>query len=144
MPVVGLSASEWFAIFTHVKKWVRNLSRAKNERKEESKEALRAVIKAVRETRLYLRDLREGGKKSIEKERELSMLWTNLSFDLKDLSLKKLADRCNSLGSYWADPDDFDEAFLDRAGNRLPDIEELAEASLKDLEKHQGSVVGPS
>jgi hypothetical protein len=79
--------------------------------------------------------LREGGEKSIEKQEELSMLWTELSFELKDLGLTKLADRCNMKGKYWADPTEFDADFLDRAGNRLSDIEELAEASLKDLEK---------
>ena len=136
MPVVGLSPSEWLAIITHVKKWVANLSRAKTERKKQSNKALRAVIKAVRQTKIYLRHLRDGGKKSIEKERKLSMLWTGLSFDLSDIGLKKLADRCDSMGSYWADPAEFDEAFLNRAGNRLPDIEKLAEASLKDLENN--------
>ena len=76
MPVVELGVSEWLTIITHVKKWVTNLLRAKSERKKQSKEALRAVIRAVRETTIYLRDLREGGQKSIKKERELSLLWT--------------------------------------------------------------------
>jgi hypothetical protein len=136
MPVVGLSASDWMTIFTHIKKWVTNLLRARTERKRQSKKALRAVIKAVRQTKPYLSMLRQGGKKSIDKEEKLSMLWTNLSFELKDLSLTKLADRCNIKGSYWADPTEFDEDFLDRAGNRLKDIEKLAEESLKDLENN--------
>jgi hypothetical protein len=64
MPVVELGVSEWLTIITHVKKWVTNLLRAKSERKKQSKEALRAVIKAVRETTIYLRILREEGQKS--------------------------------------------------------------------------------
>ena len=133
MPVVELGVSEWLTIITHVKKWVTNLLRAKSERKKQSKEALRAVIRAVRETTIYLRDLREGGKKSIKKERELSLLWTELSFKLDDLGLKKLANRCSLKGRYWADPAAFDKAFLNRADIRLSEIEKLAYASLKEL-----------
>lgn len=77
MPVVELGVSEWLTIITHIKKWVTNLLRAKSERKKQSKEALRAVIKAVRETTIYLRNLREGGKKSIDREKE------NCHFSLK-------------------------------------------------------------
>lgn len=133
MPVVELGVSEWLTIITHVKKWVTNLLRAKSERKKQSKEALRAVIRAVRETTIYLRDLREGGQKSIKKERELSLLWTELSFKLDDLGLKKLANRCSLKGRYWADPAAFDKAFLNRADIRLSEIEQLAYASLKEL-----------
>lgn len=121
-------------ILSHVKKWVTNLLRARTERKRQSKKALRAVIEAVRETKIYLRGLREGEEKSIKEEKKLSKLWTDLSFELKDLGLTKLADRCNIKGSYWADPTEFDKDFLDSAGNRLEDIEQLAEASLEALE----------
>lgn len=133
MPVVELGVSEWLTIITHVKKWVTNLLRAKSERKKQSKEALRAVIRAVRKTTIYLRNLREGGQKSIERERELSLLWTELSFKLEDLGLKKLANRCSLKGRYWADPAAFDKAFLNRAYIRLSEIEKLAYASLKEL-----------
>jgi len=133
MPVVALSVSEWWTIITHVKKWITNLSRAKSERKRQSKEALRAVIKAVRETTIYLRSLREGAKKSINKEKDLSLLWTELSFRVEDIGLKKLANRCSLKGRYWADPAVFDEAFLKNAAIRLSDIEILADTSLKGL-----------
>ena len=133
MPVVELGVSEWLTIITHVKKWVTNLLRAKSERKKQSKKALRAVIKAVRETTIYLRDLREGGQKSIDRERELSVLWTELSFKLEDLDLKKLAIRCSLKGRYWADPVAFNKAFLNQADIRLSEIEKLAHTSLKEL-----------
>lgn len=133
MPVAELGVNEWLTIITHIKKWVTNLLRAKSERKKQSKEALRAVIKAVRETTIYLRNLRVGNQKSLEKERELSLLWTELSFKLEDLGLKKLANRCSLKGRYWADPVAFNKTFLNRADIRLSDIEQLAHASLKDL-----------
>lgn len=133
MPVVELEVNEWLTIITHVKKWVTNLLRAKSERKKQSKEALRAVIRAVRETTIYLRNLREGGQKSIDRERELSLLWTELSFKLEDLGLKKLANRCSLKGRYWADPAAFNKTFLNRVEIRLVDIEQLAYASLKEF-----------
>ena len=113
MPAVLLSVSEWVTIITHVKKWVTNLVRAKSERKRQSKEALRAVIKAVRETTIYLRMLRDGRSQSIAIEKKLSLLWTELSFRIEDLELKKLANRCSILGRYWVDPAAFTKDFLD-------------------------------
>ncbi len=133
MPLVELSAKELLSIITHVKQWVVNLSRAKEQRKLESKKALRAVISVVRETTVYLRGLKEGHQKSIEKEERLSLSWTQLAFALEDLGLNKLASRCSIKGRYWANPADYDQDFLERAGMRLADIERMAQGSLKEL-----------
>jgi hypothetical protein len=133
MSISAISASEWLLIITHAKKWLTNLVRAKAERKKQSKAALRAVITAVRETTIYLRNFRENEVKSIDKERELSLLWTELSFKLKDIGLTELSNRCSLKGRYWADPAAFDEFFLERANIRLKDIERLAETSLSEF-----------
>lgn len=133
MPLAELSAKELLSIINHVKQWVGNLRRAKQQRKEESKKALRAVISAVRETTVYLRSLKEGGKKSIAKEERLSLKWTQLAFALEDLGLNKLAARCTIKGRYWANPAEFDPDLLERAGMRLSDIETLAQKSLQEL-----------
>jgi len=135
MPLAELSAKELLSIITHVKQWVGNLRRAKQQRKLESKQALRAVISVVRETTVYLRSLEEGREKSIEKEERLSLSWTQLAFALEDLELNKLASRCSIKGRYWANPADYDQNFLERAGMRLADIERMAQASLKELGK---------
>ncbi len=135
MPLIELSAKELLSIITHLKQWVGNLSRAKEQRKLESKKALRAVISVVRETTVYLRSLKEGHQKSIEKEERLSLSWTQLAFALEDLGLNKLASRCSIKGRYWANPADYDQDFLERAGMRLADIERMAQASLKELGK---------
>lgn len=136
MPVERVGLSEWIAIITHIKRWVTNLVRAKSERKKQSKEALRAVIKAVRETAIYLRILREGRPKSIARERKLSLLWTELSFRIEDLGLKKLASRCSIMGRYWADPTAFSIDLIQGTDiGPLVDIEKLAYASLKAQRK---------
>lgn len=135
MPLAELSAKELLSIITHVKQWVGNLRRAKQQRKLESKKALRAVISVVRETTVYLRSLKEGHPKSIDKEERLSLSWTQLAFELEDLGLNKLASRCSIKGRYWANPADYDRDFLERAGMRLADIERMAQSSLKELGK---------
>jgi hypothetical protein len=135
MAVTELGPKEWLFIISHVKQWVTNLRRAKRERKEESKEALRAVITAIRETTVYLRSLSEGHAKSFEKEERLALEWTELGFRLEDLGLDKLAKRCSIRGVHWANPDAFDDEFLDKAGARLEDIEKMARASLSDLRR---------
>ncbi len=135
MPLAELSAKELLSIITHLKQWVGNLRRAQVLRKQESKKALRAVISAVRETTVYLRGLKEGREKSIEKEERLSLKWTQLAFELEDLGLKKLASRCSLKGRYWADPSEYDQDFLERVGMRMADIERIAQSSLKELEK---------
>ena len=133
MPGIELTAVEWLGLLTHVKRWVSNLLRARKGRKAESKKALRSVIRAVRETEIYIRQLKEGGKKSIKTEKELSLLWTDLSFMLKDLKLEKLAKRCQIKGKYWADPSRYDSDFLNRAGTKLPEVERVALLALKEI-----------
>ena len=132
---MDITTTEWLSILAHLKKWVANLKRANKERKLQSKEALRSVITAVRETEVYMRKLREGGRKSIKTERKLSILWTNLAFKLEDLDLDKLAKRCQIKGRYWADSSKFSEQFLKQAGTRLSDIEKTALAELAKVKK---------
>ena len=133
MSGIELTAGDLLSLISHAKKWVSNLRRAKLARKRESKGALRDVILAVRKTTLYTRSLKEGGAKSLEQERELSLLWTELSFKLEDLGLTKLAKRCSIGGKYWADPASMDSEFLEKAGVGLEDIERLARLSLQEL-----------
>jgi hypothetical protein len=133
MSGIELTAGDWIGLLTHVKKWVTNLLRAGQQRKEQSKDALRNVIRAVRETEIYVRHLNEGGKKSIDTERELSLRWTNLSFSLEDLKIETLAKRCRIKGQYWADPSRFDREFLDKAGTKLSEVEKVALLALKQI-----------
>lgn len=133
MTGIELTVGDWLDLLAHVKKWVTNLLRAGPKRKGESKEALRSVVRAVRETEIYVRHLSEGGQKSIDTERELSFRWTDLSFALEDLKLESLAKRCRIKGQYWADPSRFDRDFLDKAGTKLSDVERVALLALKHI-----------
>ncbi|MCU7919228.1 MAG: hypothetical protein KZQ95_12855 [Candidatus Thiodiazotropha sp. (ex Epidulcina cf. delphinae)] len=130
---IELTAGDWINLLTHVKKWVSNLLRAGQARKEQSRDALRSVIRAVRETEIYVRHLNEGGEKSIDTERQLSFRWTDLSFALEDLALDGLAKRCRIKGQYWADPSRFDREFLDKAGTKLSEVERVTLLALKQI-----------
>ncbi len=131
--MIELTAKEWLGLLTHLKKWVSNLRRASKQRKLESKKALREVIKAVRKTTVYTRNLKQSKKASLKQESELSLLWTDLSFTLDDLGLRKLAKRCHIKGIYWSDPTQLDDDFLDKAEVGLADIERLAKLNLHEL-----------
>lgn len=128
MPLSGLemTAAELIAVLTHVKRWISNLRRAGKERKAESRKALRSVILAIRETQIYIRHIKDGGRKSIKTERTLSLRWTELSFELEDIGLVRLANRCRVTGKYWANPDGIDHSFLHELADKLTEIEKLS------------------
>jgi len=132
MSGLELTASDLISVLTHVKRWVSNLRRAGKERKAESRKALRSVILAVRETEIYVRHIKDGGRKSIKTERELSLRWTTLSFDLEDIGLNKLSGRCRVTGKFWADPSKFDKSFLSELAERLTQIEQLCVTADKE------------
>lgn len=120
-------------IVKHLSRWLVNLGRAGDTRKRQSIEALRQVIVAARETRVYLRQLEHNGKQDHGKEAELAVKWTQLSFKLKDLGLKKLSKRCDIKGQYWADPGQFEAAYLEKADVALDRMEYLARQMLAEV-----------
>lgn len=132
MPV---SQKGWEVLFSHLIKWLSNLRRAREQRKKDSIAALRDVIKVVRRTTIYMRSVREEGKRASKEEQELSVLWTDLGFKLHDLGLHKLAKRCEIRGAQWADPSRYDEEFMKKADASLESIERLARITLNEIQK---------
>jgi len=135
MTGMELSASDWLTIIKHVKQWLSNLGRAGDERRQQSKKALRAVILAVRETESYVTNLNQGAKQNKDTEREISYLWSSLAFELEDLGITKLAKVCRIKGKYWSTrkrdgSSAFSDDFLDKAGTRLADVERAANLAL--------------
>jgi hypothetical protein len=121
------------ALLANLGRYLANLARAGRQRKEESRKALQGVIRATRQTQVYLRALNATGKRDFEKEERLSDTWTKLSFELRKLDVKALAKRCDIAGGYWSDPDNFSEAFLKKAKARLQDLELEARTLLAKL-----------
>ena len=124
-----------WALIKHLGQWLTNLRRAGNERKRQSIEALRAVIVAARQTRAYLRKLRDTAKQDHAQEAKLAQQWTDLGFVLNDLGLGRLAKRCDITGRYWADPQQFEREFLDKADVGLARMEQLARQMVAEIER---------
>jgi len=121
-------------LLKHLSQWLGNLSRAKQQRQRESIEALRAVVLAARHTQAYLRQLEDTGNQDHATEAKLAGLWTELGFRLIDLGLSKLAKRCDIRGRYWANPNNLDADFLQRADIGLERMEQLARQLLAEVE----------
>jgi len=124
-----------WALIKHLGQWLANLRRAGNERKQQSIEALRAVIVAARHTRAYLRKLKDTAKQDHDQEAKLAQQWTELGFVLQDLGLGRLAKRCDISGRYWADPQQFEREFLDKADVGLTRMEQLARQIRAEIER---------
>jgi hypothetical protein len=127
-----------WTLLRHLGSWLGNLSRARQQRKRESIEALRAVVIAARHTQAYLRQLDDTGQQNHTIEANLAGLWTELGFRLNDLGLTKLAKRCDIRGRYWADPNILDADFLQRADIGLERMEQLARQLLAEIEAAHG------
>ena len=115
-------------LLRHLVTWLSNLKRASEKRQRESIEALRAVVLAARHTRVYLRA--RAHRPDHAEEAKLAGMWTELAFRLSDLDLTRLAKRCDINGRYWADPDQFDDGFLQKADVGLARMEQLARQML--------------
>ncbi len=121
-------------LIKHLKQWLNNLKRANKNRKRESIEALRAVVVAARNTNVYMRRLKEAGLQDHSEEARLAVMWTELGFRLTDLGLTRLAKRCDIKGRYWADPKQFEQAFIDKADVSLEAMERLAKKMIFEIE----------
>lgn len=130
-----VSAVSLWELVKHAGSWLINLRKAKQVRQRESIDALRKVVIAARRTAVYTRQLSDTGRPSHAVEAELATLWTELGFALDDLGLDKLAKRCKISGRHWADPDDMDKAFLEKADIGLARMEQLASEMLHEIER---------
>ncbi len=130
-----ITASNLWELVRHLKQWLLNLHRASSERKAQSIKALRAVIVAARHTSTYVRQLTDTGQQSHQTEGQLAVEWTRLGFELHDLGLTKLSRRCEISGRYWANPGQFDAAFLEKADIGLARMEKLAKQMVAEIER---------
>ncbi|KJY69991.1 hypothetical protein TW78_17230 [Vibrio coralliilyticus] len=128
------SVSLW-ELVKHAGTWVSNLKRAKQSRKLESTAALRKVVISSRKTAIYIRKQKQNPIRDIDAEGELSLLWTELSFELKDLKLDKLSERCFIKGKQWENPELADLLLLDKSDHSLEKIERIATQLLEEIEK---------
>ncbi len=129
-----LTPTAIWKLIKHASQWLVNLRRASKKRQLESISALRKVILAARKTTVYVRQLDDTKQRHYPTEDELARLWTELSFELEDINVPKLAKRCSINGKQWADPKSMDKEFLDKADAGLDRIEQLASHLLAELQ----------
>lgn len=122
------------ALTTHIIKWVTNLKRAGDLRKNESRPSLERVILAVRKTSIYCRSLEDGQPKNYQTESEISVEWSSLGMELEKLKLTALSKKCRVKGWYWEDQGRFDSEFLNEAQVSFEQVERLATQLLRELD----------
>ena len=132
--MIEVSSRALWELTKHIATWVANLSRAHELRQKQSINALRKVILASRETTFYLSQYRKTQQPNPYTEKQLSLLWTELGFELSDLNLDKLAERCQQIGRSWANPKELDFVLLSRVQAGLYKLEKTAEHLLKRLD----------
>lgn len=117
-------------IFEVILDLLTSLDKESKGKKQSYRNALRKIIVTARETNVYIRSMKENDKNNHDTESRLSVLWTELGFELEDLGLGKLAKRCQIKGIYWADPNHYDSEFLKKADISLSRMEQLARQNL--------------
>lgn len=122
-------------LFRHAARWLSNLRRAGQARKQASVNAVRELVTITRETAVYLRQINETGRQDHAIERRLTAGWTSLGFKLKDLGLTKLAKRCQITGKHWSNPGHYDDDFLDKADVSVERMEKLALELLNKIDR---------
>ena len=128
-----VTAISLWELVKHTGSWVVNLKRAKDSRKKESVKALRKVVIAARKTSVYMRQLKDTGQRSHQVESDLSILWTELGYELDDLGISKLAKRCRIKGKHWENPGESDIEYLEKADVGLEKMEKLANEVLREI-----------
>lgn len=131
--MLELGATELKNLLTHITRWLVNLGRANDARKQASIAAVREVILVTRRTATYLRHVEQTCQQDVKQEQDLAERWTRLGFTMQDLGLNKLAKRCDIRGRAWADPAKFTAEFLEKADVSLESIEKLATLAIKDV-----------
>ena len=126
----------YWEVAKHLKTWVTNLRRAKEDRKKESVEALRQVIIASRGMRIYINEWNEGVR-DYSREKQLSEEWTTLGFLVRDLGLKDLSAKCDALAVKLTMIDKVSKETIDKTREALISIEERATEILKPFEAEE-------
>ena len=129
--IIGKAAVS--SLTTHIIKWVANLGRAGDNRKNESRACLEKVILAVIKTRSYCSSLDKGQPVDYAKEAEISQDWRSLSMELERLKLLKLAKKCKVKSWYWEDQGHLDAEFLQQAQVGFEQVEKTASLLLREI-----------
>lgn len=97
---------------------IATLSRDKRELKDN---ALKAISKALRETKLYYQARDRGEGRNYETEANLVRLWSEASVPLRHID-EHLSILCIDKSEYWINPDNWSENDIKSVGIKLEDV----------------------
>ena len=109
---------------------IGRFSQREDDRIRERKEVIDALLDALQETRIHFGNQRLVRNRDREAEARLSRLWSTAARKVEPFD-SDLANRCETKGTYWADPVDWRDDDLLAAGITIKEIE----ISLKKLKK---------
>ncbi len=118
-----------FTLFDKALSVLGLIREGKKRRTDKTDQALLALLAALAETRVYMSELKSGKCRSQEREMSIARLWHTASVPLREID-KELAERCFMKGSYWLEPEAWDNRQID-AKNIA--IESMFEATRKLL-----------
>lgn len=100
-------------IFDKVLNVLGLISERKIKRDEKIDASLNALYVALSETKTYIVSLKDGATQSRGKEHNITRLWHEASIPLRNID-PELARKCFLKGSYWLEPEAWDEARVEK------------------------------
>jgi hypothetical protein len=120
-----------FAVFDRLLGAIGLIREGKKRRKERTDQALYALYAALNETKAYVEKLNSGKRRNRKTEWAIARLWHDASVPLRDVD-RDLANRCFSKGSYWMEPNTWNEIKVEEKQIKL---EQVMESTRKLLMK---------
>jgi hypothetical protein len=107
--------------------WIHTLN---SEKKTETKTALDALLKAVRNTRPYVAQMKgDQAKRDTAIEQHLSELWADVGVAMLPIN-REIAALYVRKADYWSYPDDWDERNSENYVIELEEVRRLGEEAL--------------
>ena len=101
-----------FTIFDKILNVLGLIRDGKLQKDEKIDGALHALYAALSETKIYTISLKEGSERNKDKEFKLAQLWHEASVPLRHVE-PELAHKCFLKGSYWLEPEAWDQAKIE-------------------------------
>jgi hypothetical protein len=97
---------------------IANLAKDKRELKDN---ALRAILMALQETKIYYKKLENGSCRDLEIEAQLVRYWGAAAIPLRHID-EELAILCERKSEYWLNPEYYSDQQIKDLGIKLIDI----------------------
>jgi hypothetical protein len=114
-----------------LKGFIESIGKNRQEKKENFKTAMKAVLTAVHETNLYLSGMKSKRRHDLKEESHLAALWTDAAVTLLDFD-KELAVMCEVKGQNWSDPKEWSYKEINQARHALRSIEDRVRQLMED------------